>query len=114
MTNAAHTPPELLAERFGTAPGVGKRAQFIATMHALITWFAEHPEMPTPDSIGFGADVHGDDLAALSEAHNARIYPGHDPRQLTLYPLGDPVAEDPRGEFYVPFHVRRSPLDRPL
>lgn len=55
----------LLAERYGedmmatidTAGQVGQRARFLATMQAVMNWFVDNPDVPTPRSVMFGADV---------------------------------------------------------
>lgn len=72
MTSAEKpTAAELLAERFGPAgvDGDGPRVRFIATLHALIAFFTEHPEIPAPWAIAFHVRVpHRTALAELVDA----------------------------------------------
>jgi hypothetical protein len=115
MTSAKNDARSLLAERFGedvvpldleSAPtDVGARARFVATMHALITWVMEHPNVPVPWSTGL--NIHVPDVAALDRL--AAELPGAtrsaDGRALILF-----APFDSR-EFYttISVHVHDQP-----
>lgn len=111
----------LLKERFGDdiepltltegAPlDGGRRARFVATLHALIAFFLEH-DVPVPHSISFSADVPTlAELEALALAFGTTTYPHGEPAQISLYPIGSHGD----AELYVPFHIAIERPDRPL
>jgi hypothetical protein len=79
----------------------GRRARFIATLHALIAWLVAHPEVPCPWTVGMNIRVP--DVAALEQLaaqFDVRPYPRTGtPEQFTLFQdVGD-------GEFYVPISI---------
>lgn len=126
MTSATETPDvrELLAERFGedldplfseaTTGEAGRRARFIATMHALIAWLLAHPEVPCPWSIGISVEV-GDVDALMLIATQLGIDPYRRPdgvpQQVTVF---EPVNRGPDREFYTPISIHVATADRPL
>lgn len=130
MTNASnkHTPlgdaaqarlvDEVTEERFGPRPqrrpGVdGNRERFIATLHALIAWFVEHPDVPTPWSCSIG--IHVTDAAELTRvAQLLELEPWPSvgsPESLHVF---DPIGRDSSGGFYTPIAISVQHPDRPL
>jgi hypothetical protein len=112
---------ELLAERFGedldpllaegTTDHAGRRARFIATMHALIAFVLAHPDLPAPWSFGLSIHVAGlDEMRAAATALGVKVT-GEDRDEPIVYlpePLGD------ASEFYTPIGVHLRPQNRPL
>jgi hypothetical protein len=47
-TDRPPTVASVVAERYGLPTVDGPRARLIATLHALIAWITEHPDVPVP------------------------------------------------------------------
>lgn len=122
MTSATKTPHvrELLAERFGedldplfseaTTGEAGRRARFIATMHALIAWVVAHPDLPAPWSCSLAVNVADmDALAAAADVLGVQVFPKGD--SATMACNFDPLGQQ---EFYTPIAVHLRTSDRPL
>jgi hypothetical protein len=112
-----------LAQRFGedivplelndtqTTDG-GRRARFIATMHALIAWLIAHPDVPVPWSCSIG--IHTPDAATLEQLQEAlgiRAYPPNAPLEQRQINVTTPIAS---GEFYTPITISVEHGDEPL
>lgn len=111
MTSADNTSRALLAERFGEdleplnlaedeVPQDARRLAFVATLHLMIQWVMDHPNLPVPYSSGLSISVP--DLAALQRAAQelgVAPYPDDQPRQITIF---RPFDGD---EFYTPITV---------
>jgi hypothetical protein len=109
----------LLTERFGPLPRrepgtAGRRMRFIATMHALIGWLVEHPEVPVPWAVSL--NIHVPDVAALVElGKSLGVQPaqagrtGSEPWLISM--LGNEVVDS---EFYTPVSIHVRGEARPL
>jgi hypothetical protein len=109
MSDATHTPRALLAERFGedivpfdltdtASTEGGRRARFIAVLHALIAWFGEHPDAPVPTFVRFHAYVPAEQIEQLAAAFGVKAY-GTERPQIDLELL--PFNQDPSADFLI-------------
>lgn len=104
----------VIRERFGTPlpqrdPVAGAaRARFIATLHALIAYVLEHPELGTPWSCSLSFHVEDADqlAAAVAALEDASLHPDR---------RGAVVFRPVESEFYTPVSTSiPDALDRPL
>ena len=106
MSDATHTARSLLAERFGEdivpleledqgAEESGRRARFLAALHALITWFTDHPDAPVPSFVRFHAYVPAAEVERVAAAFGVKAYGTERPQtDIELLPFGqDPTAD---------------------